>query len=338
MQPDRPLLTIAIPTYNRQTLLSTMLSVLEPQIAAHPEVEVFISDNASSDGTEEAVRPYLERNPRIRYQRHSENIGPDGNFVSCLHSARGKYFWLFSDDDIIVPGALDELMSHLATDEFDLVYMTSYGFRNDFIAEKVADPLGRHFHRIASAGHFTKVVNIMFTFISGMIINKERFDEMPHEDPATFINSNLIQLGWTLPLLRQHRRSLVLWTRPVAGLLGNTGGYAIGEVFGKQLVDVANRCLPDRPDLVAIILNFTISRWLPAMLYSIRCQNSARFALGSARASFRRAYGNNIRYWICTWPVLALPLPLAGIWSRAVTAANKVIYMATVPGFWRKEI
>jgi abequosyltransferase len=338
MEPNRPLLTIAIPTYKRPALLTELLSVLEPQLAAHPEVEVLVSDNGSPDGTEEAVRSFLDRGVPIRYQRHAQNIGAEANFISCLRSARGKYFWICGDDDIIVPGALDELVGHLSREEFDLVYVTSYGFRKDFLAERQSDPFNRRFHRISSATHLSKAVNIMFSFVSGIVVNKDRLEQIPHEDPATFIDSQLTQLSWVLPLLRNHRRSLILWNRLVAGRQGNAGGYAIGHVFGETLVGIIARCLPDRPDLAAIILNFTVRRWLPSILYDMRREKNERLALDSARTALQRAYGGNFRFWLFAYPVLTLPLPLAGIWARVGAAISKAIYMATVPGFWRKEM
>jgi abequosyltransferase len=338
MQPDRPLLTIAIPTYNRQQYLTELLSVLEPQLAAHPEVELLISDNASSDATAEAVDQFVARGMKIRYHRHPENIGPDRNFIFCLNSAQGKYFWLCGDDDIIVPGALDKVTGHLSREEFDLVYLTSYSFNNNFAEEKQADPLGRRFHRIASERQFSKTVNIMFTFVSGIIVNKDRLNDIQHEDPAAFIDSYLIQLSWTLPLLRNHRRSLILWDRPIAGRHGNAGGYAIGKVFGKTLVDVTRRCLPDRPDLAANIVNFTVRRWIPSMIYAHRRDGNEKLSMDSARTAFQQAYGRNFRFWLFAYPVLTLPLPLAGLWLKAGAVVSRAIYTVTMPGFWQKEI
>ena len=48
----RPVLTIAIPTYNRCDYLQKLLAVLHDQIACEPRVELVISDNASTDKTE----------------------------------------------------------------------------------------------------------------------------------------------------------------------------------------------------------------------------------------------------------------------------------------------
>ena len=85
----------------------------------------------------------------VSYHRHQENIGSDANFSSCFHMARGKYFWLFGDDDIIVPGALAEILHHITRQEYDLIYATSYGFREDWRSERQQDPLQRRFHNIS---------------------------------------------------------------------------------------------------------------------------------------------------------------------------------------------
>src|ERR1700761_2957361 len=114
---DRPLLTIAIPTFNRAQDLLAALTVLEPQLAAYPQVEVLVSDNASADDTPQVLAVAQERfaaqGIRLEIQRHAENIGSDANFVSCYHRARGSFFWLCGDDDLIVPGGLTQLMPHL---------------------------------------------------------------------------------------------------------------------------------------------------------------------------------------------------------------------------------
>jgi abequosyltransferase len=339
MQFEQPLLTIAIPTYNRSKQLDLALSVLIPQAIRHPDVEILISDNCSPDDTSEVVNRYLgPANPNIRYQRHDHNIGPDANFISCYDRAQGKYFWLCGDDDIIVAGALDRLLERLHAEEYDLIYATSYGFRNDYIAEYQGDPLRRRYHTVTSAHQFALIVNIMFTFISGIIVNKERLERLPHEPLTNFIGTNLIQLSWVLPLLPHHTRSLVLWERVVAGRGGDAGGYSFGKVFGEALASVTKQLLPDNPELVRAILNPSLRRSLPSIIYDLRRDANQHCHMEEASGILNRSYGRNFRYWLFTYPVLKLPLPLARIWARSGGIVSKVLYMVLLPNFWRKEI
>lgn len=92
----RPLVTIAISTYNRadgylrEALSSAVAQAYEP-------LEIVVVDNASTDGTADLVASYGD--DRIRYVRHERNIGANGNFNACLEHARGTYFLLLHDDD-----------------------------------------------------------------------------------------------------------------------------------------------------------------------------------------------------------------------------------------------
>ena len=274
----------------------------------------------------------------IRYERQAENIGSDRNFVNCFEQARGRYFWLCGDDDVICPGTIAKLLRHIGGEaEVDLVYLTSYAFREDFAAERQEDKLGRSFQVFTDALEFSKVVNIMFTFISGMVVNRERLLSLPHEAPSALLNTNLTQLSWSLPLLLQHRRSVVVWDRALAGQVGNAGGYALGRVFGRGLRDVVERLLPGRRDLQGAILNFTLRRWLPEAIYDTRVSRNERLGLATARQDFGQAYGRNFRWWLFGYPVLRLPLPLAKLWLKGGKAVSMLIYVLTVPRFWRKE-
>ena len=337
MSYSRPLLTIAIPTYNRAELLDLALSVLVPQAGLHPDVEVLVSDNCSPDDTPAVVGRYLGQ-ARLRYRRHEVNIGSDANFLSCFDDAAGKYFWLCGDDDVIVAGALDRLMARLHTDEFDLIYATSYGFKRDYLGEAQGDPLNRTFHVVRSTREFVITANAMFTFISGMIINRDRLNEIPHESPREFFGTNLVQLSWVLPLLRIHRRSLILWERVVAVRTGATDGYSVGSIFGTNLRKNALRLLAVQPGIAQTLLNVVVRKALPAILYDLRSEGNQGIQIEDASKHLKMAFGRNLRYWIFLYPVLRLPLPFAKLWLRVGAIINKLFYIIMIPHFWKREI
>lgn len=93
-----PLVTVAIPTYNSgERFLSDAIDSVLAQ--SYPHFEILVSDNCSPDNTAEVVAKYDD--PRIRYVRHKENLGANGNFNYCVGEARGEYLLLLSDDDLI---------------------------------------------------------------------------------------------------------------------------------------------------------------------------------------------------------------------------------------------
>lgn len=343
----RPLLTLAIPTYNRADTLDKLLTILLPQLAEFPgEVELIVSDNASPDNTLEIVelqrRAYDHAGIPFHIIRNPQNLGPDGNFLGCFRRATGTFFWICGDDDLIVPGGVAQVLALLRGPggqpaDIDLVYTTSYSFRDDYLAEQQTDPYGRNLHTITDARRFVQIVNIMFTFVGAMIVNRDRLATIPHEDPKLFAGTNLIQLSWVLPLLTQFRKAYVLWTRPIAARQGHANGYSLGKVFGENLIQTLHRALPSRPALSETIINFALRRWFPDILLELRINADPTLRFQEAPAQLRAAYRSNIRFWIFTWPVLVLPLPLARLWQKAGSAFSKVVYAVLVPGFWRKQ-
>ena len=95
-----PLVTIAIPTYNRaDTFLPQAARSALAQTYAN--TEIIIADNCSTDNTQAFVRSIS--NSRIRYFKHPTNMRANDNFNFCLQQAKGDYFLLLHDDDLIDP-------------------------------------------------------------------------------------------------------------------------------------------------------------------------------------------------------------------------------------------
>ena len=97
-------LSICIATLNRSAFIGTTLESIICQ--ATEQVEIVVLDGASTDNTEEVVRGYRESFPRLSYVRQRANMGVDHDFAEAVSLARGEYCWLFSDDDVLLPGAI----------------------------------------------------------------------------------------------------------------------------------------------------------------------------------------------------------------------------------------
>lgn len=336
-QTGAPLLTIAIPTYNRARFLAESLAVLGPQIQQlaqqHPgEVELLISDNASVDATANLLDATEQDGLPLRRLLQPENIGSDRNFVACFRAARGRYFWLCGDDDILRPGAVAAVLDAIRHTDYDWIFLPPEPFHTDWQAEFRPDPYRRTAQVVTSAREMALRVNVMVTFISGNVVNRERLLALHVEPPEQLVGTHLTQLAWTLPLLRDHRRSLILWQRYVAGRRMNSGGYSVGEVFGEGFVTIVHRLLPDQPRIAAIFTDIALRQWFPATLVELRdTGNGSHFELQKAGASLRRTFGRNFRFWLFTWPVMRLPLPLAKLWNRAGTGTGRIVRLIQLP-------
>jgi abequosyltransferase len=82
-----PLLSICIPTYNRARCLAALLDSIHAQKT--DEVEIIVSDKASTDDTRAIVKKY----PDIIYGRSVKNLGFDANVLRAVSLASGKYCW-----------------------------------------------------------------------------------------------------------------------------------------------------------------------------------------------------------------------------------------------------
>jgi len=99
-----PLVTIGIPTYNGNKKLLKPLESIWAQ--NYPNLEIIISDNCSTDNTQEVVEELRKMHPDVKYVRQQKNIGQMPNYYFLLQAATGKYFMWVADDDTLEPGAL----------------------------------------------------------------------------------------------------------------------------------------------------------------------------------------------------------------------------------------
>ena len=96
-----PRVSVGMPVYNGQRYVKAALDSVLAQ--TFRDFELFISDNASTDATEEICREYAARDPRIRYSRNDENIGSARNGNRTIQLATGEYFKSAHHDDLCAP-------------------------------------------------------------------------------------------------------------------------------------------------------------------------------------------------------------------------------------------
>ena len=94
---NQPLVSICIPTYNRAQKL---VRAVENAIGQDYEnLEIIVSDKASSDQTAQLVAEYVKQDPRVRYIRKDVNKGLVSNFNDSIRLASGTYRMWLADDD-----------------------------------------------------------------------------------------------------------------------------------------------------------------------------------------------------------------------------------------------
>lgn len=111
---NAPLVSIGLPVYNGARFLSQALDSLLGQTL--PDLELIISDNASTDHTADICLAYAARDARIRYIRQKSNIGATRNWNFVAQKARGAYFKWASANDFCDPRMLEKCVNVLSDD------------------------------------------------------------------------------------------------------------------------------------------------------------------------------------------------------------------------------
>lgn len=319
MPSEQPLLTIAIPTYNRSRYLAQLLESLVPQLKDEPRVELIISDNASQDDTPNLVRRFLRDGLQARYIRNPENIGPDRNFLQCFEDAQGSYVWLIGDDDVVLEGGVEAVLSCCGEGPA-IIYLASRWFNGDY------SPGAFHFiskarrRTYSENAAFAKTMNVWVTFLSGTVVSKEAFLKAREIDLQVFLETNLVQLGWVLPLLVHGKKFIHIKTPIVACKSENTGGYHLVQIFGEKFRAVGELLLREKPELEKILENAVIMRLLPPFLLKMRSGDPA-FASAGNKELLHRLYKTNIRFSLFLYPILAWNL----CWVRLVCLGIRVV-------------
>jgi glycosyltransferase involved in cell wall biosynthesis len=117
-----PLLTIGMPVYNGERFLAKALDSYLSQ--SFTDFQILLSDNASTDRTEQIGRDFAARDKRIRYHRNPRNMGAGWNYLRVYELATGKYYKQAAHDDFCEPGFLAECINALESDSEIVVAFT----------------------------------------------------------------------------------------------------------------------------------------------------------------------------------------------------------------------
>lgn len=115
---EAPFLSICIPTFNRAKKLRRCLESVLP-LTGNGEVEICVSDNASSDSTRELLENYAQNHNALRYASRANNDGIDVNMLAVAQMAKGKYIYWLGDDDEVIRDEFTRVVEHLKESDCD---------------------------------------------------------------------------------------------------------------------------------------------------------------------------------------------------------------------------
>src|SRR5262249_32985361 len=114
MNSRKPRVSIGLYVYNGARFLEDTLDSLLAQ--TYTDFELIISDNASTDRTEEICRTYAAKDQRVRYYRSKKNVGVGRNCNRVFELATGDYFKWATADDLCKPELVARCLELLEND------------------------------------------------------------------------------------------------------------------------------------------------------------------------------------------------------------------------------
>ena len=165
-------LSICIATRNRAEYLVDTIKCLLDQL--DDGIEIVIVDGASTDNSKSLIDNLDIPEGRLRYFFEDENSGVDGDFDKTVQYALGQYCWLFSDDDLFVPGALETVKQALNC-EPDLLIVNSSVHSKNFrrlLSERIIDLTDNKIYENDSETAFLDLGSYL-SFIGAIVVRRD---------------------------------------------------------------------------------------------------------------------------------------------------------------------
>jgi len=252
-------LSICIPTYNRAAFLGEALDSVIRQ--STDEVEIVVSDNASTDNTEALVREYQARFARIRYHKNPENLGSDRNFLKVVELGEGEYCWLLGSDDALADGAIAAMLPLLGDADVYLMDRTNMSFAMDqiLVAHErfLGAPPGTTYdcrNLVELSNYFRDALHIgsFFSFMSALVVRRSVWQAQPIIDEL--MGSAWIHAVRVFQMMQAGARVHYIGRPLVLNRTGNDSLHAAVGFTRRRLVDLdyprlARTVFVDHPEL-----------------------------------------------------------------------------------------
>lgn len=225
--PIEYLLTLAIPTYNRAAILDETIQCLVSNPDFNERVEIIVSDNNSSDNTQQVVEKYANLYPNIKYYRNSENIC-DANFAKALYYGTGHYVRLFNDTLRFREGMLKFMLAKI--EEHLHAKPTLYFYQNDHRYENTK-------HQSVGVDEFINSASFSCTWIANFGVWRTEIPLIKDINRSDFLK--LAQVDWSLQL-SQNDSGIIFYYQKYYDVfqVSKKGDYNIFQVFANNYLSL----------------------------------------------------------------------------------------------------
>lgn len=221
------LLSICIPTYNRSEILDRTLN----ELFANPNfdneiIEVIVSDNCSTDNTQEIVQKY----PFVKYYRNKKNSS-FFNLTTVLSYATGKYIRLFNDTFFFKFDALSKMIERIRFHENENCNLFFYpNFLHNKNTCKKIDNISSFFFECSFNTTWTASIGFW----------KKDFDSIIDKDKYSSLH--FPQLKWMYDIVRNGKETVIYFEDLFDVITPQKkGGYNVFKTFVKDYLDIIKK-------------------------------------------------------------------------------------------------
>lgn len=314
MADQDPILSICIPTFNRAIMLEEALNAIICQIVENSLellVEINISDNASSDNTQDILVAVHNKHPHLQFYtyKQSENIGPDGNIYTSLKMAHGQWAWILSDDDIIIPDTLVKLVNLMKESRATTVFCVNARSFNHSPIEDTPLFLQNNNREINSPDGAFLHLNSMITFLSIIVIPVSSYIS---QDYSPYIGTFLLQSYIFIDAISTSHRMHTISEPFLAVRANNSGGYDFYKIFGTEYANILKYAALHgySQQTVQQVMRIHLRKFI----FPFTCSFKVRGSLGKLKPNFRdgrrrlmELYSNDPFFWLVMLPLLMTP-------------------------------
>jgi glycosyltransferase involved in cell wall biosynthesis len=171
----KPLVSVIIPTYNREKYIEE--TVKNALVQTYENIEVIVIDDGSTDQTEQKIKEFNDSRVRYIWQ---ENTGVSGARNKAILSSKGEFIALLDHDDIWLPEKLEKQIPLFNDPQVGAVFCDSIYFTNEgdlySIYSKNKPPNGKIFRELLRLNNFISCETV--------IIRKEALDSLDELFPT----------------------------------------------------------------------------------------------------------------------------------------------------------
>lgn len=304
-------LTVGIPTHNGSMYIKETINSILSQLDGidQNQLEILISDNASTDNTEEIINEYMMQCLNIfSYYKNDVNVGYDRNVDLIFKRAKGKYVKLLGDDDTLIENSLNKILRIISTCPELAVILHSITFIDTNNNKKIETP------KVISEDLFCIDGNIFFqkskwgtAALSSLIIRKNDWNNSNLEK---YVGTQWIHIAGIIEILKADRN---LFSYIVAEEMSivRVNNLRWESNFGNQLkvgmvhLDVLNGLLKNgyNKETFDIFLHdrYDHNLWDIIILKSVKFKDNLETAKCMVRFFYNRPF-----FWIFHLPILLI--------------------------------